>query len=136
MFHSRSCTEAQNYRLKKTRQFIYDFIIQEIQDNIDQLQELPTPQYYGRVTKPMAYMLLAKMYINAQEWIGEDHFADAVAACDAIIALNAYGIRSDYFSNFSIDNDIPVEGEPTETYLLSHIIHSLPMSTSTGHTSR
>jgi starch-binding outer membrane protein, SusD/RagB family len=99
---------------QKDRQFIYDFIIQEIEDNIDQLQELPTPEYYGRVTKPMAYMLLAKMYINAQEWVGEDHFADAVAACDAIIALNAYGIRSDYFSNFSIDNDLPIEGEPTE----------------------
>ena len=90
---------------QKNRQFIFDFIIQEIEDNIDFLQELPNDEYYGRVTKPMAYMLLAKMYINAQEWVGQNKFADAVAACDQIIALNAYEIADDYFSNFAVHNE-------------------------------
>lgn len=90
---------------QKDRQFIYDFIIQEIQDNIDELQELPTAEYYGRVTKPMAYTLLAKMYLNAKEWIGQDKFAEAVAACDNVIALNAYEIEDNYFANFSVHNE-------------------------------
>lgn len=89
---------------QKNRAFIYDFIMTEIDENIDQLQEQPTADYYGRVTKGVAYMLQAKMFINAQEWIGENHYADAVTACDNIIALNAYEIEDDYFANFSINN--------------------------------
>ncbi|MFZ2906387.1 MAG: RagB/SusD family nutrient uptake outer membrane protein [Cyclobacteriaceae bacterium] len=94
---------------QKNRQFIYDFIIQEIEENIDELQELPTPEYYGRVTKPMAYMLLAKMYLNAEEWIGQDKYAEAVAACDNIIALNAYEIEDNYFTNFAVHNENSTE---------------------------
>lgn len=90
---------------QKDRQFVFDFIIQEIQDNIDHLQELPTPEYYGRVTKPMANMLLAKMYLNAQEWIGQNKYAEAVAACNEIIGLNAYEIEDDYFANFKVLNE-------------------------------
>lgn len=91
--------------LQKDRGFVYEFIMQEIDENIDFLQETPTTQYYGRVTKAMAYMLQAKMYMNAQEWIGEDHFADAVTACDNIIAIGAYEIADDYFANFKIHNE-------------------------------
>lgn len=91
--------------LQKDREFVYEFIVQDIQDNIDALQELPTPAYYGRVTKAMAYMLLAKMYLNAEEWIGESQYEEALAACDEIIALNAYEIEDDYFSNFIVLNE-------------------------------
>ncbi len=97
---------------QKDREFVYDFIVQEIEDNIDALQELPTPEYYGRVTKSMAYMLLAKMYMNAEEWIDESHYEEALTACNNIIALNAYAIRDDYFSNFIVQNDKPDIDEP------------------------
>lgn len=90
---------------QKDREFIYDFIMQEINENIDHLQELPNAEYYGRVTKPMAYMLQAKMYMNAEEWIGENHFAEAVTACDNIIATGAYQIEDDYFTNFKVNNE-------------------------------
>lgn len=90
---------------QKNRAFIYDFIMQEIDDNIDELQELPTPEYYGRVTKSMAYLLRAKMYMNADEWIDQPKYTEAVAACDEIIALNAYRIEDNYFDNFKIHNE-------------------------------
>lgn len=90
---------------QKNRQFIFNFIVQEILDNVDKIQELPTPQYYGRVTKGMAYTLLAKMYLNAQEWIGVNKFTECVAACDQVILLNAYQIEDDYFANFKVHNE-------------------------------
>ena len=90
---------------QKGRAFVYDFIVQEILDNIDELQELPTPEYYGRVTKGMAYMLLAKMYLNSQEWIGESKYEEALEACENIIALDAYQIEDDYFANFKVHNE-------------------------------
>ena len=98
-FSEKELPEQQN------RQFVYDFIIQEIQDNIDALQELPTLEYYGRVTKGMAYTLLAKMYLNAQEWVGQNKFEEANTASDNVIALNAYDIEDDYFSNFAVHNE-------------------------------
>ena len=97
---------------QKDRDFVFDFIMQEIDDNIDELQEMPTAQYYGRVTKPMAYLLRAKMYLNAKEWINQDKYTEAVAACDAIIALNAYTIKNDYFANFRTNNDQNDESDP------------------------
>lgn len=90
---------------QKDRKFIYDFIVNEINDNIDEVQDLPTPEFYGRVTKGMAYTLLAKMYLNAQEWIGQNKFDEAAIACDKVIALNAYQIEDDYFENFKVHNE-------------------------------
>lgn len=94
-----------NQPQQKNRQFVFDFIIKEIQDNIDFLQPLPTPEYYGRVTKGMAYTLLAKMFLNAQEWVGQNKFAEAVAACDQVITSGAYQIEDDYFANFKVHNE-------------------------------
>jgi hypothetical protein len=94
---------------QKNRQFIFDFIVTEILDNIDAIQELPTLEYYGRVTKGMAYTLLAKMYLNAQEWIGQNKFQEAVTACDNVIALGAYQIEDNYFDNFKVFNEMSKE---------------------------
>lgn len=87
------------------RKFIFDFIVKEINDNVGALQDVPTPEYYGRVTQGMAYTLLAKMYLNAKEWTGEDKFAEAIAACDAVIESGNYSIESDYFANFKVNNE-------------------------------
>ncbi|WP_445735435.1 RagB/SusD family nutrient uptake outer membrane protein [Mariniflexile sp.] len=87
------------------RKFIFDFIVKEITDNVGALQETPTPEYYGRVTQGMAYTLLAKMYLNAKEWTGEDKFVEAIAACDAVIATGGYSLENDYFANFKVKNE-------------------------------
>jgi hypothetical protein len=90
---------------QKDRKFIFNFIEQEILDNIDNLQAQPTSQYYGRVTQGMAYTLLAKLYLNAEEWIGKDMYEESVAACDKIIDEGNYIIEDDYFANFKINNE-------------------------------
>jgi starch-binding outer membrane protein, SusD/RagB family len=90
---------------QKDRAFLFDFIENEIKDNVDKLQEQPGTAYYGRVTKGMAYTLLAKLYLNAEEWIGVPKWEEAVAACDQVIALGAYSIEDDYFANFKVHNE-------------------------------
>lgn len=94
---------------QKNRQFVFNFLVQEILNNIDKLQEQPTPEYYGRVTKGMAYTLLAKMYLNAQEWIGSPMWQQAVDACNQVIQLNAYSIEDNYFTNFKVRNEVSRE---------------------------
>lgn len=95
--------------VQKDRKFIASFIIDEITSNVEKLQAAPTTEYYGRATQGMAYTLLAKMYLNAQEWIGENKYAEAVIAADKVIALNAYKIEDDFFTNFKVQNEVSKE---------------------------
>jgi len=85
--------------------FMYNFLVTEITENIEILQDQPTTEYYGRVTKGMAYTLLAKVHMSAAEWIDEEKWQEAIDACDAVIALGAYEIEDDYFDNFKIANE-------------------------------
>ncbi len=95
--------------LQKDRKFVFASIENEILTNISKLQDKPTPTNYGRVTQAAAYTLLAKLYLNAKEWIGEDKFQLAVDACNRVIALNSYHIETDYFANFKIHNEASTE---------------------------
>lgn len=95
--------------IQKDRTFMFSFIVNEIIANVDKLQEQPTSEFYGRVTKGMAYTLLAKMYLNAKEWTGTEKWNEAVAACDKVIALNAYHIEDDFFTNFKVRNEVSKE---------------------------
>jgi len=94
---------------QQNRKFIFDFIIKEINDNVGALQQVPTAEYYGRVTQGMAYTLLAKMYLNAKEWTGEAKYEEAVVACDKVIQTGLYSIENNYFSNFLVHNENSTE---------------------------
>lgn len=94
---------------QKDRKFVFAAIEKDILDNIDKLQSSPTPNYYGRVTQGMAYTLLAKLYLNAQEWIGEDKYQQSADACDKVIAAGGYQIENDYFANFKVHNESSLE---------------------------
>lgn len=94
---------------QKDRKYVFDYIENEILDNVDILQAEPTSSYYGRVTRGMAYTLLAKLYLNAQEWIGEDRLQMAVDACNNVIAIGSYMIEDDYFTNFKVQNEVSQE---------------------------
>jgi hypothetical protein len=90
---------------QSTRAEAFLIIEKEIKDNMDLLDEAPTPENYGRCTKPMAQAILAKMYINSQKWVGVPRWDDAIAMCDAIILPNKYSLEADYFKNFMINNE-------------------------------
>ena len=93
------------YPEKKDRAFMFQFIEQEIKDNIDLLQVEPTQEYYGRVTRATADALLAKLYLNAEKWIGKAMWAEAEAACDDIISRGCYRLADHYKDNFDVYNE-------------------------------
>jgi len=95
--------------LQKDRNYIFNFLVNEITSNIDKLQAQPTAEYYGRVTQGMAYTLLAKLYLNASEWIGQAMWEEAVQACNKVIESGAYSIEDDFFANFKVHNESSVE---------------------------
>ena len=97
------------YPEKKDRAFMFDFIEKEIKDNIDYLQVEPTPAYYGRITRGVADALLAKLYLNAEKWIGKTMWKEAEAACKEIIESGNYRLAEKYNDNFKVQNETSPE---------------------------
>lgn len=62
------------------------------------------PFIYGRANKVSAYMLLAKLYMNADVYIKQDHFSEARAALEEVIA-GPYELADVHRQNFVADND-------------------------------
>lgn len=84
---------------------LFSFIESEIKENVDLLDQVPTSGNYGRVTQAMAYTMLAKLYLNAKEWIGKEMWKETSDACDKIIGFNKLSLEPDYFTNFKVSNE-------------------------------
>jgi hypothetical protein len=65
---------------------IYKFIVSELTSNIDLLSETRGSAYYGRFNKWAGYMVLAKVYLNAEVYTGTAQWANALAACNKVAA--------------------------------------------------
>ena len=75
---------------------------------------------YGRASKGAAYTLLAKLYLNAQTYIGETRYNECVAACQSAIG-QGYSLESDYKKLFNADNHLRT----------NEIIFTLPVDANT-----
>lgn len=62
-----------------------------------------TTEYYGRPTKWMAYALLQKLYMNAEQYIGKPMYAESIVYADKIMA-SSMALVSDYNTLFSPTN--------------------------------
>lgn len=115
------------------REDIFNFIFKELQEAIPLLPAQfsnRSGNYYGRLTRPVAYFLLAKLALNAEiymdnNWVDDTHpdgktiFFDVDGNtfnawqtvefyCDQITALG-YRLESDYAANFAVYNEGSVE---------------------------
>lgn len=84
------------------RQQLFTFIETELNSVIPNLKAARTNEY-GRLDKAMAQMILAKMYLNAQVYIGTPKYAETMAKCAEVIA-GGYTLKTNYFDNFAADN--------------------------------
>ena len=53
-------------------------------------------QQYGRPTKAMAFALLAKMYLNAEVYVGAPRYPDVVRAADSVLTNPNYSLDARY----------------------------------------
>lgn len=66
---------------QKTRKEVFDFLVKELNENIDLLSETKGGTYYGRFNKWAAYTLLAKLYLNAEVYTGTPMWSECLATC-------------------------------------------------------
>lgn len=83
-----------------SRQQIYDFIISEMTEVIPLLKEDVTVETYGRMNQWAAYMVLARMYLNAGVYTGTPQWEKALEAADKVINSGHYELSADFSDNF------------------------------------
>ena len=118
---------------QSTRQEVFEFVVKELQEAAPLLSAERSNQlgdYYGRLTRPVAYFLLAKLALNAEVYTNNNWTAGSqpdgrsvffevggqrlnawetvIAYCDSITALG-YQLSRTYEENFSVFNETSVE---------------------------
>ena len=82
---------------------LFEYVETEIL-NIVSKMTAPGAASYGRVDKVAAWMLLAKLYLNAEIYTGENRYTDALTYINKVIDSNAYPIDTNYNQIFAADN--------------------------------
>jgi starch-binding outer membrane protein, SusD/RagB family len=86
-----------------SRTDLFTYVEGELIDIIDLLGE---PGYsYPQADKGAAWMLLARLYLNAEVYTGTARWDDVVTYVNKIDSSGAYSLADDYRQNFSADND-------------------------------
>lgn len=91
------------YPTQISRTQLFDYIVSELKD-VETI--LPEPgNSYPQADKGAAWMLLARVYLNAEVYTGTAHWADCKTYCDKVINSGAYALATDYRHNFTANND-------------------------------
>lgn len=119
--------------VQSERREIFDFVVKELQEVAPMLSENRSNQsgdYYGRITRPVVYFLLAKLALNAEVYTDNDWtdgvrpdgrtiyftiegrplnaWQAVVAYCDRITAMG-YRLEDQYETNFAVFNELSAE---------------------------
>lgn len=112
-----------------TRSEVFNFVKKELEESMPLLStsnSSNTGEYYGRITRPVAFFLMAKIALNAQVYADDDWTDNSgipngtasftingtaqtpweatIAYCDSITALG-YTLEDDFSKNFSTSNE-------------------------------
>lgn len=96
---------------QSSREEVFRFVVSELEAVAPDLAEERSNlqgTYYGRITKPVAWFLLAKLYLNAPVYGEAEHYAEVLRYC-SLLTEAGYSLAEDYASNFAIHNETSVE---------------------------
>ena len=96
---------------QSSRADVFRFVVDELEEVLPYLplekSNLPGT-YYGRMTRPVAWFLLAKLYLNAPVYAGFGQYDAVIMYCDLVSSLG-YDLEADYSANFAVFNEGSVE---------------------------
>jgi hypothetical protein len=99
---------------------LFKFIETELLAIENQLGTRNTVEY-GRANQACAQTLLAKLYLNAEAMIKENHYAKALNYCEKVITTGGYSLETRYTNLFRADNHLsneiifPINSDGTRT---------------------
>lgn len=83
---------------------LFAFIESELLDIVGSMAA-PQTNEYGRADQAAAWMLLAKIYLNAEVYTGTDRYSDCMTYCQNILG-SSYSLTGEFLHNFTADNNI------------------------------
>lgn len=88
---------------------LFDFIESELKELVgeDASDTLPDTNEYGRASKPTAWALLSRLYLNSAVYRGRvdtKYYTECVTACHKVISNPAFYLEPDYAKLFNADN--------------------------------
>lgn len=86
---------------------LFSFIETELAE-IEPMMVAPRQNEYGRADQAALWMLQAKLFLNAEVYIGQPRYNDALTALNKVLSAG-YGIEENYTVNFGADNHISDE---------------------------
>lgn len=89
---------------QQTRKQVFEFVESELKAVEGELKAAGQNEY-GRVDQVAAWFLLARNYLNAQTWIGENRYDDALTYAKKVINDGHYPLATDYRHIFLADNE-------------------------------
>lgn len=89
---------------QKTREEVYRFVLNELTEVVPSLSE-EVASMYGRMNVWAAKALLAKIYLNAQVYTGEQQWEKVIAETEDIIQSGAFRLDIAYKDVFSSTNE-------------------------------
>ena len=115
-----------------TAQQLFDFVETELKA-IENDLAAPKTNEYGRADQAAAWMVLSKLYLNAEVYVGTPKYTEAISYASKVIAAG-YTLESNYSNLFLADNNLrkneiifPLvcDGEHTQTWGgMTFLIHS------------
>lgn len=85
------------------RQQLFDYVESELMAIESDLAD-PRANEHGRADKGVAWMILAKIYLNAEVYTGQAKYTECIDYCSRIIN-GGYTLATDYLHNFMADNN-------------------------------
>ncbi|HEY9542722.1 RagB/SusD family nutrient uptake outer membrane protein [Prevotella sp.] len=88
---------------------LFDFIEKELKELVIEggANSLPDTNEYGRASKPTAWALLARLYLNSSVYRGKvdtKYYTECITACHKIISNPTFYLEPDYAKLFNADN--------------------------------
>jgi len=93
---------ANNPNFQAGRTELFNFIDSTVTANIDRLST-DVGATFGRINKFVAHMMLARMYMNAEVYIGEEMWDEAITQLD-LVAEGGFSLADNYSANFVTNN--------------------------------
>lgn len=88
---------------------LFDFVESELKSLVSEDSEtvLPDTNEYGRASKPTAWALLARLYLNSAVYRGSvdtKYYTECITACHKVISNPEFHLEPDYTKLFNADN--------------------------------
>lgn len=92
---------------KSHREKVFQFIENEIKENVAYLPKGDVSSHYGRMNQAAAYMILAKMYLNAEVHIKKNMYNECLSICNDILSgkYGKFELAKTWYAPFDYNND-------------------------------